>query len=73
MALKRGDKGKEVREMASALCVAGYLSGFAVNDDFDWEKQASVKVFQEDEGLNETGIFDDETKRALNRKLAAKG
>lgn len=71
--LKRGDKGKEVREMASGLCALDYLSADCVDDEFDFNKQESVRLFQADAGLVETGIFDDETRRALNKRLAQRG
>lgn len=71
--LKRGDKSVAVREMKSALCSAGYLSIEDVNDVFDHNTQASVELFQADEGLSETGIFDDETRKALNGRLMQKG
>lgn len=67
--LKRGDKGREVRELKSGLCVAGYLSQEFVNDDYDFNTQASVELLQEHEDLPVTGIYDEDTKKALNARV----
>jgi peptidoglycan hydrolase-like protein with peptidoglycan-binding domain len=73
MTLRRGDKSKEVRELKSALAILRYMSHATVNDSYDANTQESVRMFQEDNGIEATGIFDDETKRAINKALARKG
>lgn len=73
MMLKLHDRGKEVRELKSAMCLLGYLSQSEVNDRFDWNLKASLQLLQAHEGLEETGDFDVETKQILNKRLAQKG
>jgi hypothetical protein len=70
--LRRGDKSKEVREMKSGLCIAGYLSQEHVNDSFDMNTKASIELLQEHEDLEVTGIFDEETKKVLNKRIYEK-
>lgn len=71
--LKKGDTGKDVRELKGALAHLRYISYEAVNGVFDFNCKESLRLFQEDNGLSATGEFDDQTRRALNKALAAKG
>jgi hypothetical protein len=70
MALKLGDRNREVRELASALCMLGYLSPECVNDTFDFNKLESIRMFQRAESLDDTGEVDSATQSAINSALA---
>jgi peptidoglycan hydrolase-like protein with peptidoglycan-binding domain len=71
--LRRGDSGTAVREMKGGLCAAGCLSAALVNSEFDFDTVEAVRDFQRKSGLEETGEFDAETRRALNKRLMSKG
>ncbi len=65
---KRGDSGREVRDIQSRLIEAGYLdktSPEVSSSFFGKETENAVKSFQDDRGLLADGIVGQETWRAL--------
>lgn len=62
--LKSGNYGANVRELQQQLKDLGYLSG-GVDGDFGPGTAKAVSAFQTAAGLEETGIADDATQRAL--------
>jgi len=70
--LKYGDKNKDVREYKGGLCALDYIAKGDVNDEFDKLTKSVTELFQADEGLEETGIVDEETWNALNKKIGEK-
>lgn len=65
---KRGDSGREVRDIQSRLVGAGYLDGNSPevkSSSFGEETENAVRRFQDDRGLLSDGIVGQETWRAL--------
>jgi peptidoglycan hydrolase-like protein with peptidoglycan-binding domain len=73
LVLKKGDRGQLVRSLKNGLAILGHLSWRSINDQFDENTAESVKLFQAEAGLEETGEVDDETWTALSKAVAAKG
>ena len=55
------DYGDGVKSIQNILKKTGYYTG-TVHSFFDVETEAALKRFQEDYGLNNTGVFDESTK-----------
>lgn len=71
-ALRRGDKGPEVKAMQEALIKAGWsFPKYGADGDFGAETEANVRGFQRTEGLPVTGVYDAATKAALMAKIDA--
>lgn len=64
--LKKGDNGKEVKEMQTKLIKAGYYLGSAGADgDFGSNTENAVKNFQTDHSLTIDGYYGSQTKNKL--------
>lgn len=64
--LSRGSTGEDVKEMQGLLAALGYnLGNNGIDGDFGPKTQAAVTAFQNDRGLNPTGVFDAATFKAL--------
>ena len=55
------DYGDGVKSIQNILKKTGYYTG-TVHSFFDVETETALKRFQEDHGLNNTGVFDESTK-----------
>ncbi|MFC4122597.1 efflux RND transporter periplasmic adaptor subunit [Nonomuraea zeae] len=55
--LKVGSEGKDVESLERNLRKLGY-DGFTVDDEFTWDTAQAVKEWQEDRGLDETGVVE---------------
>lgn len=64
MVLQRGDKGDEVKALQEDLILIGYMSGKA-DGDYGQKTEKAVKAYQEEYGLDETGIADIETQTLI--------
>ena len=63
---KKGDKGKEVKEIKRRLQELGYYSASAeLGSEFNDTMVSKVKRYQEDQGLKQTGRIDEDTYRSL--------
>ncbi|KOR37784.1 MULTISPECIES: peptidoglycan-binding domain-containing protein [Planktothricoides] len=67
-ALKRGDRGIQVRNLQKRLIVAGYPN-VVVDSIYGAETEAAVKQFQIGYGFVPDGIADANTQKVLNEKL----
>ncbi|WUI02205.1 peptidoglycan-binding protein [Spirillospora sp. NBC_00431] len=56
-AIKNGDSGKDVRQLETNLKALGY-GGMTVDEEFTGATEAAVKEWQDDRGLEQTGIVD---------------
>lgn len=56
-ALRRGDEGADVKQLEQNLKALGY-KGFTVDDEFTADTADAVKEWQEDHGLDETGVVE---------------
>lgn len=64
--LQRGDNGTEVADMQRKLIACGYSVGFTGADgDFGDNTLAAIELFQVENGLTVTGIYDENTKAKL--------
>jgi len=64
--LRRGDKGKYVKQLQQLLLDRGYkLPKYGADGDFGAETEAAVKQFQRDWGLKVDGIAGPETNKML--------
>lgn len=59
-----GDTGKEIKRIETRLIQLGYLSGNA-DEEFDSATEQAIKDFQKANGLEVTGIADEETQKLL--------
>lgn len=60
--IKRGDKGDLVKKLQTLLIEIGYaLPVYGVDGDFGEETESAVKLFQKCEGLEATGVVDQQT------------
>lgn len=67
--IKRGDKGDKVKEIQNQLLSLGYdLSPYGADGDFGAKTETVVKAFQKNNGLTQTGIVDDTTKKLLDER-----
>ena len=64
LTVKRGDKGERVTALQTRLKQLGYLAG-AVDGNFGGATYNAVLLFQKQIGLEETGVADEDTLRAL--------
>lgn len=71
--LRFGDSGKAVRDLKGALAALGHLSPALVNDRYDENTRESVRMFQEEAGIDVDGIAGPQTRAALSKALAKKG
>lgn len=62
--LEKGAKGDEVMKLQAMLIEMGYLSGSA-DGDFGGKTQSAIKAYQQDMGLEATGIADEQTQRLI--------
>ena len=68
--LKYGDEGEDVKELQKDLMRLGYdLPKYGADGDFGSETERAVKHFQQEHGLPEDGVMDDEDYDALFRAL----
>ena len=71
--LKRGNKGKYVKELQTALLNKGYdLGKWGVDGDFGSATETAVKAFQKDAGLKVDGIAGEKTWEALLKSNVVK-
>lgn len=65
--LHRGDEGSAVRKMQEALLIwrPDCLPEWGADGDFGEETEKAVKAYQEAAGLPVTGVYDEETRKAL--------
>lgn len=64
--LKYGDKGPDVKELQADLMKLGYdLPKYGTDGDFGKETEKAVRKFQQEHGLPEDGVMDDEDYSAL--------
>ena len=67
--LSKGMKGEDVRALQNALLSAGYaLPKYGADGDFGNETETALKAFQKDHGIEESGIYTEETEKALTNK-----
>ena len=64
-ALTVGDKGQEVLKMKQRLQVLGYIEPGKLTKTFTEKTAASLREFQERNGLPQTGTLDEETRAVL--------
>lgn len=62
--LRRGDEAPVVKALNQRLKKLGYLTGSA-GESYGRNTEKAVKAFQENSGLNETGVADPRTQRLL--------
>ncbi|GAA3552275.1 peptidoglycan-binding protein [Nonomuraea rosea] len=55
--LKNGVEGKDVESLERNLRKLGY-DGFTVDDEYTWDTAEAVKEWQDDRGLDETGVVE---------------
>lgn len=68
--LKYGDKGEDVRQLQTDLMQLGYeLPVYGADGDFGSETEKAVRRFQQEHGVPEDGIMDDEDYTALFKAL----
>ncbi len=64
--LKKGLRGTAVKKMQTMLIELGYSCGASGADGyFEKDTEKAVKKFQSDKELEQSGIYDDKTKKAL--------
>ena len=64
--LRKGITGADVKEMQTRLKELGYdLGKYGIDGDFGSDTQAAVMKFQEDNGLEATGVYDAATHEKL--------
>lgn len=65
--LHRGDEGSAVRKMQEALLIwkPDCLPEWGADGDFGEETEKAVKAYQAEAGLPVTGIYDEDTRKAL--------
>jgi peptidoglycan hydrolase-like protein with peptidoglycan-binding domain len=71
--LRLHDYGEEVKLMQRLLAERGLMRMDEITGRFDHNTLASLRLFQEDEELNPSGICDAETWEALGETLNEKG
>ena len=70
--MKRGDKGEPVGAMQEGLMFVGYSMGkYGADKDFGGVTESAVKMYQQNNGLQATGIMDPITYAALTRSIIA--
>lgn len=68
--LRYGDEGTDVRDMQRKLMRLGYdLPKYGADGDFGSETLKALKDFQQDHGLDLTGVYDAATRDALAKAL----
>ena len=68
--LRYGDEGADVRDMQRKLMRLGYaLPKYGADGDFGSETLKALKDFQQDHGLDLTGVYDAATRDALAKAL----
>ena len=68
--LKKGCEGNDVKEMQEILMQLGYaLPKYGADGDFGTETKGAVTAFQKNVGMDATGIFDENTYKALLDEL----
>ena len=68
--LAKGAKGKDVLAVQQALLAAGEkLPEYGPDSDFGSETEAALKSFQSKNGLEATGVLNDNTKASLQKHL----
>ena len=71
--ISKGMKGEEVKKLQQNLMKLGYdLREYKDDGDFGDETEKAVKKFQEDRGLTVTGVYNDETHKAMQAALGGK-
>ena len=71
--ISKGMKGEEVKKLQQNLMKLGYdLHEYKDDGDFGGETEKAVKKFQEDRGLAVTGVYNDETHKAMQAALGGK-
>ncbi|MBF8192888.1 peptidoglycan-binding protein [Nonomuraea sp. K274] len=55
--LKNGDEGTDVENLERNLSKLGY-DGFTVDDEYTWDTAEAVMEWQDDRGLDETGVVE---------------
>lgn len=72
--LTKGSKGDQVKKVQEVLDNLGFdLGKWGVDGIIGSQTEAAIKAFQELEGLEVTGIIDDETLKALNEAQSSMG
>ena len=66
--MKKGNRGDSVREVQEMLISLGYLDGEA-DGIFGPKTERAVQAWQKDNGLETTGMVDEETIQALQKRL----
>ena len=66
--MKKGSRGDSVREVQEMLISLGYLDGEA-DGIFGSKTEGAVQAWQKDDGLETTGMVDEETNQALQKRL----
>lgn len=56
--LRHGDEGEDVAQLERGLRDLGHLAEDAVDDDFDGDTAVAVRAWQEDLGVDETGVVE---------------
>ena len=68
--LKNGDEGADVKELQSDLIELGYDCGpWGADGEFGDCTEMAVKQFQKDHDLEATGVYDAETRAAMEKAL----
>ena len=63
------DEGPNVKQLQIDLASLGYLSGVNRNGIFGSETKDAIKKFQRDNGIPDSGMYDSETRKLLQREL----
>lgn len=68
--LRNGDEGADVRQLQMNLIELGYDCGwYGADGEFGDCTEAAVEKFQKDHGLEATGVFNAETRAAMEKAL----
>lgn len=70
--LKKGDRGEEVAELQRKLMALNYdLGKWGADGDYGKKTAEAVRKFQQDRGLNDDGVYGEETRKALEEATAS--
>ena len=68
--LKNGDEGPDVKQLQMNLIELGYDCGwYGADGEFGDCTEAALEKFQKDQGLKVTGVYDSETRAAMEKAL----
>lgn len=68
-AMRNGSRGDDVREVQEMLISLEYLENTGADGIFGVKTQGAVRAFQQENGLDATGIADEETLHVLQKRV----